>query len=141
MSEGTSQDPVSGAVPEHSSAGPTAPDGAVLLGGIAAGDIQPLQLYRATTPNGTALCVGVHEGRFFAVKDHCPHAEFPLSEGTLYANGELECCWHGARFACASGKVLRGPAEHDLVRFDVIAVNGDLYVRRATAPRQDGGGT
>lgn len=118
----------------------TAPEGAVLLGGIRVADIEPLQLYRATLPNGTALCVGVHEGRFFAVKDYCPHAEFPLSEGTLYANGELECCWHGARFACASGKVLRGPAEDDLVRFEVVAVNGDLYVRRASAPTQGGGG-
>jgi 3-phenylpropionate/trans-cinnamate dioxygenase ferredoxin component len=116
-----------------------APEGAVLLGGIRAGDVQPLQLYRATMPNGTALCVGVHDGAFFAVKDHCSHAEFPLSEGTLYANGELECCWHGARFACASGKVLRGPAEDDLVPFDVFAVNGDLYVRRAMAPRSGGG--
>ncbi len=118
-----------------------APEGAVLLGGLRADDVQPLQLYRATMPNGTTLCVGLHAGRFFAVKDYCPHAEFPLSEGTLYANGELECCWHGARFACASGKVLRGPAEEDLVRFDVFAVNGDLYVRRATAPLQAGGGT
>ncbi|MBX3131831.1 MAG: Rieske 2Fe-2S domain-containing protein [Gemmatimonadaceae bacterium] len=116
-----------------------APEGAVLLGGIRADDVQPLQLYRATMPNGTALCVGVHEGRFFAVKDHCTHAEFPLSEGTLYADGQLECCWHGARFACTSGKVLRGPAEDDLVPFDVYAVNGALYVRRAVAPRSGGG--
>lgn len=118
-----------------------APPGAVLLGGIRVDDVQPLQVYRATMPNGTALCVGVHEGQFFAVKDYCPHAEFPLSEGTLYANGELECCWHGARFACLSGKVLSGPTEQDLVRFEVFAVNGDLYVRRAGAPLSDGGGT
>lgn len=118
-----------------------APPGAVLLGGIRANDVQPLQVYRATMPNGTALCVGVHEGQFFAVKDYCPHAEFPLSEGTLYANGELECCWHGARFACLSGKVLSGPTEQDLVRFEVFAVNGDLFVRRAGAPLSDGGGT
>ncbi|HRN52324.1 MAG TPA: Rieske 2Fe-2S domain-containing protein [Gemmatimonadaceae bacterium] len=112
-----------------------------MLGGLRVTDVEPLRLYQATMPNGTALCVGVHEGRYFAVKDHCPHAEFPLSEGTLYANGELECCWHGARFACTSGKVLRGPAEDDLVRFEVYAVDDDLYVRRAVAPLQGGGGT
>ncbi len=114
-----------------------APEGAVLLGGLRADAVQPLQLYRATMPNGTALCVGVHEGRFFAVKDYCPHAEFPLSEGSLYANGELECCWHGARFSCLTGKALRGPAEQDLVQFEVFDVNGDLYVRRA-APQTGG---
>lgn len=119
----------------------TAPAGAVLLSGIRAADIEPLQLYRVTMPNGTALCVGTHEGQFFAVKDYCPHAEFPLSEGTLYPNGELECCWHGARFGCLSGKVLAGPTDQDLVRFEVLAVDGDLYVRRAGAPLVDGGGT
>ncbi len=116
-----------------------APEGAVLLGGLRADAVQPLQLYRATMPNGTALCVGRHGDRFFAVKDYCPHAEFPLSEGTLYANGELECCWHGARFACDSGKVLRGPAEQDLVRFEVFDVKGDLYVRRATGASPETG--
>jgi 3-phenylpropionate/trans-cinnamate dioxygenase ferredoxin subunit len=115
-----------------------APPGAVLLSGIRAADVEPLQLYRATIPNGTALCVGVHEGRFFAVKDSCPHAEFPLSEGTLYANGELECCWHGARFGCVSGQVLAGPTDQSLVRFEVLPVNGDLYVRRAAAPQVEG---
>ena len=119
----------------------TAPEGAVLLGGLRADDVQPLQLYRGTMPNGTTLCVGLHEGQFFAVKDYCPHAEFPLSEGTLYPNGELECCWHGARFACLSGKVLAGPTDQNLVRFEVLTVNGDLYVRRAGAPLVDGGGT
>ena len=118
---------------------PTAPEGAVLLGGVRAADLEPLQLARATMPNGTALCVGRHGERFFAVKDYCPHAEFPLSEGTLYANGELECCWHGARFDCLSGKALRGPAEEDLVRFEVFEVQGDLYVRRAGAPSSGGG--
>lgn len=116
-----------------------APQGAVLLRGIRAADVEPLQLYRATMPNGTALCIGTHAGQFFAVKDHCPHAEFPLSEGTLYPNGELECCWHGARFGCLSGKVLVGPTDQDLVRFEVLAVNGDLYVRRSAATLADGG--
>ena len=130
-----------GAVPGPMSGTAAAPPGAVLLGGLRAADVEPLQLYRATMPSGTALCVGVHDGRYFAVKDYCPHAEFPLSEGSLYANGELECCWHGARFACGSGKVLRGPAEQDLVTFEVFEVNGDLYVRRTGAPQQAGGGT
>lgn len=123
------------------SAASAAPEGAVLLGGLRAGDVEPQQLYKATMPSGTTLCVGKHGEQFFAVKDYCPHAEFPLSEGTLYANGELECCWHGARFACLSGKVLRGPAEEDLVRFEVFDVNGDLYVRRAGASPVSGGGT
>lgn len=99
--------------------------------GPAAADIADGQVMPAKHVNGTALCVGRHQGTLFAVKDSCPHSEFPLSEGSLYANGELECCWHGARFDCRSGKVLRGPAEEDLVRFDVEERDGAIWVRRA----------
>lgn len=106
-------------------------DGSVRLEGINAAGIEAGQLYQATLPNGTKLCVGVHEGTFFAVKDSCPHAEFPLSEGTLYPTGELECCWHGARFNCLSGKMLQGPAYDDLVRYEVFEVDGALWVKRA----------
>jgi nitrite reductase/ring-hydroxylating ferredoxin subunit len=76
------------------------------------------------------------------MKDYCPHREYPLSEGTLYPNGEIECSWHGARFSCATGKVLCGPAESDLLRFEVLEHEGALYVRRATsAANVSGGGT
>ena len=127
---------------ETGSAGNAAPDGAVLLAGLLAADVSPLQLYKATMPNGTVLCVGRHADSFFAVKDYCPHKEYPLSEGTLYPNGEIECSWHGARFACVTGKMTRGPAESDLVRFDVIEYAGSLYVRRASgAATVTGGGT
>ncbi len=110
-------------------------DGFVRLGGIVAADVAEGTLVTATLPNGTRLCVGTHEGSVFAVKDECPHAEFPLSEGTLYPSGELECCWHGARFDCRSGAVLRGPAEDPLVRFEVEVRDGVLFARRAAAVR------
>ncbi len=110
----------------------TAPtDGSVRLEGVTTAGIEAGQLYQATLPNGTKLCVGRHEGTLFAVKDSCPHAEFPLSEGTLYPTGELECCWHGARFNCLSGKMLQGPAYDDLVRYEVSEVDGALWVKRA----------
>jgi 3-phenylpropionate/trans-cinnamate dioxygenase ferredoxin subunit len=100
------------------------------LEGITASDVKAGQLHAAQLPNGTRVCVGRHADTLFAVKDECPHAEFPLSEGTLYANGELECCWHGARFDCRTGIVLRGPAEDPLVQFDVEEREGALWARR-----------
>jgi nitrite reductase/ring-hydroxylating ferredoxin subunit len=103
----------------------------VLVAGLSAADVVADSLMQGKHPNGTALCVGRHEGALFAVKDSCPHAEFPLSEGTLYANGELECCWHGARFDCQTGAVLRGPAEDPLVRYEVEERDGGIWVRRA----------
>lgn len=112
-------------------AGAPGADRFVRLEAITAAEITAGQLRTATLPNGTRLCVGRHEGAVFAMKDECPHAEFPLSEGTLYPNGELECSWHGARFDCLSGAVLRGPAEEPFVRFDVEERDGTLWVRRA----------
>ena len=108
----------------------SATDGLQRLDGLAPQDVASGQLHRATLPSGQALCVGKLGDRWFAVKDHCPHAEFPLSEGTLYPTGELECCWHGARFDCVTGAVLRGPAEDPLVRYEVVEQDGALYARR-----------
>ncbi len=102
-----------------------------LVPGLTGANIVAGSLVPGKHPNGAALCVGRHEGALFAVKDSCPHAEFPLSDGTLYPNGELECCWHGARFDCRTGTVLRGPAQDALVRYDVEERDGGIWVRRA----------
>lgn len=111
-------------------------DGLVRLEGIAATAVESGALYSATLPNGNRVCIGRHADglSFFAVKDSCPHREYPLSEGTLYANGEIECCWHGARFDCRTGAVLQGPAESELVRYEVEERDGALWVRSAPIP-------
>lgn len=88
------------------------------------------ELATTTLPSGMKLCVGRHQGALFAIKDECPHAEFPLSEGTLYPSGELECCWHGARFDCLTGAVRGGPTDLPLVRFEIVDRDGSLWVRR-----------
>jgi 3-phenylpropionate/trans-cinnamate dioxygenase ferredoxin subunit len=106
-------------------------EGFVLVADLSAAAVEAGAVIQAKHPNGTALCVGRHDGTIFVVKDSCPHAEFPLSEGTLYANGELECSWHGARFDCRTGAVLRGPAEEALVRYEVEERDGGIWVRRA----------
>lgn len=87
-------------------------------------------LVAAELENGGRLCLGRTDGALFAVKDSCPHREYPLSEGTLYANGELECCWHGATFDCRSGAVIRGPAESPLVRYELEERDGAIWARR-----------
>lgn len=109
-------------------------DGLVRVEGITAAAVESGTLYSASLPNGNRLCIGRHADGVFAVKDSCPHNEYPLSEGTLYANGELECCWHGARFDCRTGAVLRGPAEHPLVRFEIEEREGALWVKSAPVP-------
>jgi 3-phenylpropionate/trans-cinnamate dioxygenase ferredoxin subunit len=109
----------------------TAMEGFVQLVRVAARDVAEGQLVPAKLPNGTALVVGRFQGVLFAAKDSCPHSEFPLSEGTLYPDGEVECSWHGARFDCRTGAVRRGPADEGWVRFEVEERDGGIWVRRA----------
>ena len=106
-------------------------DGFVRVEGLAPAKVAEGELMPAKLPNGTALCVGRFNGTLFAAKDSCPHSEFPLSEGTLYPDGQLECAWHGARFDCRTGAALRGPAEDPLVRFEVEEREGAIWVKRA----------
>ena len=108
-----------------------ATEGAVRVDGLRPDAVAEGTLVGVTLSNGARLCFGRHAGALFAVKDSCPHNEYPLSEGTLYANGELECCWHGAKFSCVTGEVLRGPAEDPLVRYHVEEREGAMWVRRA----------
>lgn len=89
------------------------------------------EVRRVTLADGRALCVGRHEGEWFAFLDSCPHAAFPLSEGALSAQGLLECCWHGATFDCRTGAVTRGPAEDPLVRFETRWTEETLWVRES----------
>jgi 3-phenylpropionate/trans-cinnamate dioxygenase ferredoxin subunit len=90
---------------------------------IAAGELRAIKL-----ADGTPLCVGNAEGLLFAVRDECPHSAFPLSQGQLLPGAKLECGWHGARFDCLTGAVLEGPADDPLVRFDVRAEAGGIWV-------------
>lgn len=113
-------------------------DDLVRLEGLSPGQVELGMLYPATLPNGRRLCVGRRADGLFAVKDSCPHSEFPLSEGTLYPNGELECCWHGARFDTRSGAVLRGPAEDGLVQYVIEEREGALWVKGAPLPPKKG---
>jgi len=87
------------------------------------------ELRAARLPNGDPVCVGNADGHLFAVFDSCPHSAFPLSKGTLLPGAKLECGWHGAQFDCNTGAVLQGPADDPLVRYEVRATDGSIFVR------------
>jgi nitrite reductase/ring-hydroxylating ferredoxin subunit len=63
-----------------------------------------------------------------AVGNVCTHAEFAMADGTLRKDGTIECAWHGARFACATGRVCRGPAVDPLPVYEVRVDDGRVYV-------------
>jgi 3-phenylpropionate/trans-cinnamate dioxygenase ferredoxin subunit len=84
------------------------------------------------------------EGRFFALRNRCPHQGGPLCQGVLWgaltapAPGEycyerpgeiLRCPWHGWEFDVRTGQSWVDPARLRVRRYEVS-------VERGTAPRK-----
>ena len=58
--------------------------------------------------DGTAIVVIRTETEITSFEDVCPHAYWPLSEGT-FRNGVLECPGHGWEFNAETGRCLNAP--------------------------------
>ena len=68
-----------------------------------------------------------------AIHAVCSHAGGPLAQGT-YADGCIECPWHGSRFRMSDGHLRRGPALYDQPAYEIRAAEGGGYeVRRAAS--------
>jgi 3-phenylpropionate/trans-cinnamate dioxygenase ferredoxin subunit len=91
-------------------------------------DVAEGDLMSVKAPNGEPICIMRYKGEILAVSDCCTHSEFPISDGSLRPDGSLECTWHGARFDCRSGAVLRGPAEDPLPTYGVKVEQGKILV-------------
>ncbi|HVA58851.1 MAG: Rieske (2Fe-2S) protein [Gemmatimonadaceae bacterium] len=77
---------------------------------------------------GEAVCLANVKGHVSAMVDCCTHAEFPLSDGVIHADGTVECVWHGARFDCATGAACKGPAVDAVMTYDVRVEDGKILV-------------
>ncbi len=62
------------------------------------------------TVAGRRLCIGLHQNRFFAIADRCPHNGESLSKGIINAFGEVVCPWHGYRYPLNGGPCPSGGA-------------------------------
>ena len=69
----------------------------------------PLNSPFRVTHAGMNLVVMRTESQIVAYEDSCPHAFWPLSEGSI-ANGVLECPGHGWEFDVATGRCVNAPA-------------------------------
>jgi nitrite reductase/ring-hydroxylating ferredoxin subunit len=91
-------------------------------------DVAEGELLSVKTANGEPVCLVRHEGEIYVVSDCCTHSEFPISDGSLRPDGSVECTWHGARFDCRTGAVLKGPAEDPLPVYEVKVESGRILV-------------
>ena len=94
------------------------------------GELPEGGLLGVTLPDGEPVCLINDGGTVRAVGDECPHQGFALSSGEMLANGTIECVWHGARFDCRSGAVVRGPAEEALTIYETRVVGDEVFVGR-----------
>jgi nitrite reductase/ring-hydroxylating ferredoxin subunit/uncharacterized membrane protein len=69
-----------------------------------------------------------NDGQVIAVGERCPHLGAPMNDGWIDRGG-IVCPWHGSRFACQSGEVLRGPATAALPRYPTRIRDGMVEVR------------
>jgi 3-phenylpropionate/trans-cinnamate dioxygenase ferredoxin component len=80
-------------------------------------------------PSGDRVCLIRRGDQVTALRDECTHQAMPLSAGEVLPDGTIECAWHGARFNCATGAVLRGPAEEDVQAYEVRVAGEAVLVK------------
>lgn len=70
------------------------------------------------------IAVYRHGGAFYALKDMCPHAGLPISDGPV-ADGVVTCPYHGWSFRLEDGE---GPAGTKVATYPVREVEGMIEV-------------
>ena len=74
------------------------------------------------------VLVATGNGAYYALKDRCSHANYPLSDGELLEGERLECQYHGAKFDVNSGRAVALPAIRGVKTYDVKVEGDDLLV-------------
>jgi nitrite reductase/ring-hydroxylating ferredoxin subunit/uncharacterized membrane protein len=83
--------------------------------------------------DGVGVVLHRDGGQVLAVGEYCPHLAAPMLDGWV-DRGRVVCPWHGSRFDCQSGDVLKGPATASLpvyptrIRAGVVEVCGSQGV-------------
>jgi nitrite reductase/ring-hydroxylating ferredoxin subunit len=83
---------------------------------------------RRVEVNGVGMVLYCNDGRVLAVGERCPHLGAPMDDGWIDRD-RIVCPWHGSRFSCESGEVLRGPATAALPNYPVRIRDGFVEVR------------
>jgi 3-phenylpropionate/trans-cinnamate dioxygenase ferredoxin subunit len=76
---------------------------------------------------GEPVCVVHAQGRVYALRDECTHAEVRLSEGEV-EDSKIECWLHGSQFDLATGKPLCPPATEPVAAYEVTIDGDDVLV-------------
>lgn len=81
---------------------------------------------KALKVKGESVVLFCADGRYFAVRNRCPHQQFEkLHEGEVVGT-VVTCPMHGWSFDLASGKSLTG--EGRLTTYGILVENGSVFV-------------
>jgi nitrite reductase/ring-hydroxylating ferredoxin subunit len=90
-------------------------------------EIMPGQMKKVSVDENEILVTNI-DGKYFAIDDTCTHAGATLSEGKL-EDSTITCDWHGAKFDCKNGKLVKFPGEiNDLESYKVIVESDDVFI-------------
>ena len=90
-------------------------------------EIMPGQMKKVSVDENEILVTNI-DGSYFAIDDTCTHSGATLSEGKL-EDSTITCDWHGAKFDCKNGKLIKFPGEiNDLISYKVIVESDDVFV-------------
>lgn len=82
---------------------------------------------RRVRVDGVGMVLYRSDSQVLAAGENCPHLGAPMDDGWI-DRGRIVCPWHGSRFSCESGAVMRGPATADLPTYPARIRNGMVEV-------------
>ena len=92
-------------------------------------ELMPGQMEKVSMDENEILVTNI-DGSYFAIDDTCTHAGATLSEGKL-EDSTITCDWHGAKFDCKNGKLIKFPGEiNDLGSYEVIVESDSIFVEK-----------
>ena len=92
-------------------------------------ELMPGQMKKVSIDENEILVTNI-DGSYFAIDDTCTHAGATLSEGKL-EDSTITCDWHGAKFDCKNGKLIKFPGEiNDLGSYEVIVESDSIFVEK-----------
>jgi nitrite reductase/ring-hydroxylating ferredoxin subunit/uncharacterized membrane protein len=91
-----------------------------------ASDLSEGQLMLAKI-QGARVAIARCEQGVVAFSDHCTHKGGPLSDGALIGC-TVQCPWHGSQFDIVTGRVVSGPAQKNILTYDVVTRGDDVFV-------------
>ena len=77
--------------------------------------------------NNQRICLGKHQGIFYAIEDTCPHQDASLGKGEKLTSGAIQCPFHHYTFDLKTGECLVG-ACRDLDTYKIKIEGQSLYI-------------